>query len=161
MKIDTSPPLLIIEKRPWIIGGIFLAVLIGLFYWAMTSLFKGQVEETALALLIGAFVLVFAWIFVRRVQLILNGVDGTVILRKRTMRGYSSIDFELPDLNRAIVESIEVDDGSMAYRMVLHVSGGMDAGTYPFTDTYYSGGGADRAAKAVNDWLVVWRASDT
>ncbi len=99
-----------------------------------------------------AFFALFFWVFVRRNQLLLDRRAGTVTLRRRTLSRYSETIHDLDHLSRAIVQTSRGDD-SDTHRMALILSGGMDAGTHPFTAVYTSGTGARRAADAVNAWL--------
>ena len=86
----------------------------------------------------------------RRNQLILDRVRGQVILRRRTIFGYSQKSYDLADLDGAEVQS-QRSDGNRIHRMVLRLGDE----TCPFVDAFASGSGAEQAAKAVNDWLAL------
>jgi|TARA_R110002049_G_scaffold44333_3_gene129764 hypothetical protein len=153
MKITRdTPDQLIIENNP-----VLLAILLGLFALGFVGigLFSlGDDTSLGLGFILGGMVFggVFLAAFIRRSQVIFDRSTGRVEMRRKSVTGYRRRDWDLADLDRAIVER-GPSDGSMTYRTALVFTGGMDAGTHPITIVYSSGGGADRAAKAINRWL--------
>ena len=157
MKITNTPDLLVIDKRPWIIGLLLIGVIFGLLTSSVLSLLSGSVWGTLAPLPVVAFVGFFFWAFVRRSQLLLNAVDRTATLRNRTMSNYTEVVHDLDHLSGAILETSGGSDGDV-YRMTLQIKAGMDEGLHPFTESYSSGPNANKAVEAVNTWLARLRA---
>ena len=153
MKITrNTPEQLIIENRPiWLAIGVSLGGL--LFVGLGLSIFPQDPVEGLIFAAAGLFfAVVFNLAFVRRTMLILDGPRQLVELRRRSWLGYSRRTWDLRHLGGAYVQSSS-SDGTPTYRAALRITDGMDAGNHPITLVYSSGKGADRARRAVNDWL--------
>ena len=160
MKVTrNTPSQLILSNTPWFIGitlvffilafvgaGVFLAseggegILFGIFF----ALFGGGMG-------FGAFCA-----FVRRVQVILDRNNNSILIRRQSVFGYDAVEHELSHLSHAETESTtsRSDNGtSTLYRPVLILDEGMSAGRHPIVEAYSSGRGAQRLVDAVNDWL--------
>lgn len=160
MKVTRNTPnQLILSYTPWFIGislvffilafvgaGVFLAseggegILFGIFF----ALFGGGMG-------FGAFCA-----FVRRVQVILDRNENSILIRRQSVFGYDAVEHKLSNLSHAEIESTtsRSDNGtSTLYRPVLILDEGMSAGRHPVVEAYSSGRGAHRLVDAVNGWL--------
>lgn len=153
MRIQSSPDLLVIENRPLMVALMLAAMLLLFVGIGLSTLAAGEIG-TGLAMTLGAplFLLPFFIIFVRRNQLILDRREGALIHRRKSLTGYTERRHDLAALTGAEVESSRSSD-TRTYRMVYVLDGGESPGRHPFTSSYSSGSGAQRAAQAVNDWL--------
>lgn len=154
MKIERSADVLVIDNRPVAVAVILSLMLLVFMGAGLAMMFDGMIWRGVLFLLgAPAFFGIFFAVFVRRNQLILNRQTGEVLHRRRTIYNYTERRFELSAFAEAEVERGR-SDGQTTYRMVYILSEGPDAGRHPFTMSYSSGSGAQRAADAVNDWLA-------
>ncbi len=153
------PQQLILENRPVLIT-VLLSVMALVFVGSGAGIMaSGEVWFGLfwLGFTIPFFGLFFV-LFVRRNQLILDAEAGTVTHRRKSLLNYTEVVHDLADLGEAIVETSHSGEGGATHRMSLVLTGGMDAGTHPFTLAYTSGRGARRGADAVNRWLDAHRA---
>jgi hypothetical protein len=154
MKITLdTPDQLVIDDTPWIFGLILIGAMLVTVGIGLSLISNGEVAG-GLGTGIGAtaFIGLFFAIFVRRNQLVADRSRDLLELRRRTVFGKNVRRYDLHDLREAVVQTSR-DDNSETHRMALIISGGMDAGTHPFTAVYSSGRGARRAADTVNRWL--------
>lgn len=153
MKVTTqTPDLLIIDDRPWFVGlslGIMALIFVGI---GITQVLDGELGGLVFVLAVPPFMALFFFIFVRRTQLVLHGPEGWVEIRQRTLLGFNAIRHDLAEIERAIVETSRSSD-SDTHRVTLIIPEGQSAGRHPVTQVYTSGGGAERAANAINHWL--------
>lgn len=161
MKITSTHDLLVIDTRPWVSTVVLSGCFFGFLAWMVALIYGGKyLPASGVAVLI-ALTLWFMWAYVRRNQLVLNGVDQTMIHRRRTLFSYRQVSYNLSDLSEAFVEpQPSGEKGPPHFRMVLRIIGGMDAGDLAFIDAYLANTNAERATTAVNDWLVAYRGHD-
>lgn len=153
MKVThNTPELLIVEERPWLLG---LSLIIGALIFAgiaVNSVWSGEPMGLMFFLGSGLFGLFF-FIFVRRVQAVFHRTGSWLEIRRRSLRGYDKIRYELAEINQAIVETSTNNDGARTNRVTLVIPSGQSAGKHPLTQYYASGNGAQKAADAINTWL--------
>jgi len=156
MKITRdTPDQLIIENRPWLIGGfliVFTLIFVAVGLAAITY-GEGVMGYAFVFFGGGAGMLAFA-VFVRRVQVIFDRAAGSIRFRRKSVFGSSDVTHDLKHLDRAVVESSYSGDSGATHRCVIILSGGMSAGVHPLTMAYSSGPGAQRAADAINAWCA-------
>ncbi|WP_291729453.1 hypothetical protein [Leisingera sp. F5] len=160
MKITrNTPEQLILSDTPWLIG-IMLVFFILVFAGAGLGMLS-QGGDLLWPGLIFTFVgggmgaLAFC-LFVRRVQVILDRPDGSIVIRRQSVFGYNEVAHRLADLSHAEVESTTSRSESRTrtlYRPVLILDGGMSAGRHPVTEAYTNGRGSQRLSDAINAWL--------
>lgn len=169
--IQDTPDLLIAEEMPW-----FIAVMLSL----CLLLFVGVGLLVSSQTLLGAFVMggvgggmCFAaiCIFVERLQIILDARAGTATLRSRTILRHREEVLPLDDVLRATGEStLSGGDTSSdpsrvrrrMYRPSLVLSDGAGGEVLrPITEIYDSSPASGKVVRAINDWLVQHRGSDT
>ena len=127
---------LILSETPWFIG-----IMLTFFILTFTSIGIFLVTEGEWAGLIFGFVgggmgvAGFA-VFVQRVQVILNRDTNDLIIRRRSLFGYSEIQHQLSDLGNAVLEHTTSSKGNTLYRPVLVLTGGMSAGRHPIVESY-------------------------
>jgi hypothetical protein len=150
-----TPELLVLDHVPWVLA-IVLTVPLLIFAGAALALLVAGEWTGALGALAGMALWVLALlVFVERVQLILDRGAGTVTLRRRTLWRYRQDTFALTGLSRAEVQSRRGSKGGRVRRAVLVFDRGEDRGTWPVTEIFSSGPGAEHTAAAVNRWLGV------
>ena len=148
MKVTRNTPArLIIEDRPMLIsimlGLFFLGTLTGaLFSWAAGEMFVA-LFFTAFT----AFIALFIFVFVRRVQVIFDRLTDTITFRARNFRNYSETVYPLHELSHA------EKHGYDTARCVLIFDKGMSAGEHPLTAYSTSGPAPQRVTDAINAWL--------
>lgn len=149
---DTTDQL-ILENNPIVIAiliSCFALIFVAAGLFLMSEQFWFGLLFTISGVAIG---IVFNMAFSRRTQLILDRPSNHIELRRKSMLGYKKQTWELNYLDRAIVQSSRTDN-TTTYRAAMVFSDGMDAGTHPITIVYSSGGGAERASNAINNWLA-------
>jgi len=153
MKVTlNSPNKLIIDNRPvWpgLLAMTFIMVGVGVA-WNMT-IDQGDIAGLLIGIPFVAMGGLAFWAFVRRTQIIFCRDEGTIDIRRKSLTSQTRVVHALADFDRAEVETSRSSDTS-THRAVLILSQGMSAGRHPVTQAYYSGGGADRIARAINDW---------
>lgn len=160
MKVTrNTPDQLILTNTPWFIG-ISLVLFILCFVGA--GLF--MVSQGGEGILFGIFFAVFGGgmgvgafcAFVRRVQVILDRRDNSVVIRRQSVFGYEAVEHDLSNLSHAEVESTKSrsNQGSnKLHRPVLVLDQGMSAGSHPIVEAFSSGRGSQRLADTINTWL--------
>ena len=162
MKVTlNTPDQLILSHKPWFFGILFsLNTLIFaasglLLIWAGgTALWYG------LALIIAgaAFGVWSFYLLVRRVQVIFDRAQSTIVIRQKSIFGYEAIEHTLSELSHADVESAAQTPSWVAkprYRPTLVLDKGMSAGRHPIILAYSPGSEAKRIVDVINDWLSV------
>lgn len=155
--LEISPQRLVLEDRPMVLGIILAVVIVLLAFLALVTARESGWIALALtlmaALFAGAFVL-----FVRKVTVIFDREVGVVVIASKSVMGQKESSRPLSDLARASVEtsisrSTSSNGGrattSRTHRTVLHFGDE----TVPLTLVFSGGDRADRAARAINDWL--------
>lgn len=140
-----------------VLGVILVVVIVFLAFLALVTAGENLWIALAMALMAtlfaGAFVL-----FVRKVTAIFDRQAEVVVIASKGVLGQTETSHSLSNLSRASVEtsisrSTSSNGGrattSRTHRTVLHIG----AETIPLTLVYTGGDGAERAAKAINDWL--------
>lgn len=151
--VRNTPQQLIIANRPWPLGaGIALFILVfaaaGLTIAGDAPWFGLLFGGTGVLLGAGAFCA-----FVRRTQVILDRGSGRILIRNRSVLGYSEEKLPLADLTGAELETTRSATpdgrGSTLYRPVLMVG----AGPHPIVKSYTSTKGPQKLVDAVNAWI--------
>lgn len=151
--IRNTPEQLILANRPWLIGVMLILFILVFVGSGLAMLLSGEWAGLIFAGAGGGIGFIAFAAFVRRVQVILDRVDGTITLRRRSVFGYSQVEHELAHLREAVLEATTTSKGGTLYRPVLVLDGGMSAGRHPITQAYTNGRGPQRMADAVNAWL--------
>jgi hypothetical protein len=148
--IRNTPHQLILDSKPWLAGIIVIVVILVSLGVGLAAVLDGEFIFGLVFMVAGGGIggLCFAMI-IRRNQLILDRSRNLIEMRRRTMFGMKTRDFDLRDLTEAITQSSRSNEGADTHRLALMIDGHAE----PFTDVYTSGKGADRAAEVVNNWL--------
>ncbi|MGB5559221.1 MAG: hypothetical protein WBN04_14565 [Paracoccaceae bacterium] len=153
MKVKhNDPDLLIVEERPWVLGVILGGGALVLFWVGMVRLIALELAGFAY-IAMGLFLLLFLYLFVRRVQVVFHRPEGWVEIRQRTLTRYDRIRHDLAEIERAMVQTSNSGDGGPTHRVALVIPEGQSKGKHPLTSYYAGGSGADSATKAINGWL--------
>ncbi len=150
---------LILTYTPWFIG-----ITLVFFILAFVGAGLFMVSEGGEGILFGLFFALFGGglgfgafcTFVRRVQVILDRNQGSLVIRRQSVFGYDAVEHALSDLSHAEIESSvsrSTKGSSTLYRPVLILDKGMSAGRHPIVEAYSSGRGAHGLVDAINDWL--------
>jgi hypothetical protein len=144
-----QPDLLVLEDVPWILGAVFVAVILIPVGIGTAMVLNGEATGLLVALGGAAFGAIFFAAFVRRTRLVLDRAAGLAELKRRSVFGLKAWTWRLDEIDRAWVES-STSDGSTTYRPVLILASGEHQ---PITPVYSSGQGAHRATTAITRWL--------
>lgn len=141
------PEQLILAHAPWLFGGILIVFIMCFCTVGLALLFAGERSGlTALALGAGVPGAIFA-LAIKRDQAIFDALRGTVTLQRQTLWRYERQDFDLRDIQQAVLEEI-----AETARPVICL--GEDR--YPLVEAYLSGNRPRETVKLINDWL--WEA---
>ena len=147
------PEQIIVEDRPLFWGLCIGAMIVALASAAFDTAANGEWLGFALIVVfIAAAVFMFAQIVVRT-MVIFDRTNNRVELRRRSILRFQREWYDLDNVAEAIVQTSSSDDGD-AHRLALVLSGGMDRGTRPVTQSYTTGRATHRAANAINAWLA-------
>lgn len=154
--IEDTATRLVIEDRPWLLGGILicgilLCLALSMGLWS-ASPWLTLGFGLATLLLVACFVA-----FVRRVLVIFDRSAGALVIRTRSLTGQVEQSLALDDVTGAMVETTRststASNGgqttSVTHRPVLTTR----SGSLPLTQVYSSGTGAEEIAHAINRWL--------
>ena len=149
MKVSrNTPDQLIVEDVPWLLG-IMLAGFILLFVGVGIGLvLSGEIFGLLFAIGGGGVGGLCFALMVRRVQVILDRPTGTLVIRRRSVLGYSEVRHDLADLSGAILEETRSSKGSTLRRPTLVLDRGMSQGRHPVVATYMQ-----RKAGDYDRWL--------
>ena len=154
MKVTrNTPEQLIVADVPWLIAimlVLFVLVFVGI---GLALVAGGEWFGLIFALGGGGMGLVALAVFVQRVQVIFDRPSNALIMRKRTVLGYSEVRHNLSDVTKAVLETTRNSKGQRMSRPSLVLGGGMSAGVHPIVSVYTNTRGPSRVVKAVNDWL--------
>lgn len=146
---------LILRSVPWVMSILLCAAFVGVIGFGLSGFFTGNQTDAFWGLLaLPAFLSIFLVAFIRRDEVILDRSRNLLELRHSTFLGRTRVRHELHNLERALVQTSNSDDGGRTHRAALILHGGMDAGTHPVTPVYVSGDGAKRAVDIINAWLA-------
>lgn len=156
MKISRdTPEQLIIDYSPWF-WALFMIFFTLTFAGAGIALLANGEIMGLLFAGFGAGMGILAFgVFVRRVQVILDRPNGLLVIRRRSVSGYSEVVHQLDELECVILEETAGSKGGRLFRPTLVLAGGMSAGRHPIVESYTNTGGPRRLAEAVNTWLPV------
>ncbi len=158
MKVShDSPDLLILDHVPWIMAGIFSALILGSAAMAMIMLADGELIGVLVGLGGVPFFALFLVAFVRRVQVVLDRRAGTATVKRRGLVRSSGEQIDLHRLRKAVVQTSRSSD-SDTHRPALLIAGRDEA--LPILFVYSSGRSAGRDVRRINDWLEAGRALD-
>ncbi len=148
-----TPNQLIIADVPWLIGAMLIAFILIFVGAGFAMLADGEWWGILFGLFGGGMGAIAFVLFVRRVQIIFDRANDSIVVRRRSVFGYSQAKLKLSDLDRAILEHSTNSDGDHVERPTLVFGGGPKAGHFPIVDAYTNTGGPKRLVNAVNDWL--------
>ena len=147
MKITkNTPDQLIIDHQPWGWGIGIAAFVLTLVAAGIATLGQGELFVGVILLLFAVFAGVVFRLIVVRNQMFFHAPLGIVEFRKRKIKSDSKKQFLLSDIKGATVQSL-----SKTHRVALVLNDGTEQ---PFTNAYFSGDGAQRAADAITVWLA-------
>ncbi len=138
---------LIVEDRPLLISIMLGALFLGTASGAFFALLAREWMVAAFFTFFTAFVALFLYVFVRRVQVIFDRLNNTITFRSRNFGGYTEVVHSLGDLSHAIKEGYDTA------RCVLVFDKGMSEGHHPVTEYSTSGPAPQRITDAINAWL--------
>ncbi|NDR57342.1 hypothetical protein [Aliiruegeria sabulilitoris] len=151
-----TPQQLVLDYVPWLWAvalGLFTLVFVAI---GLSILLGGELFGLLFIFIGGGVGLICLAVFVERLQVVLNRDTNLLRIRRRTLLGYREDTWQLDRLERAVVQSNSGgQNNSRTYRpalMLVPEQGGPAEAT-PLTHVYSSGRGADRAVRAINDWL--------
>ena len=138
---------LIVEDRP-----LLISIMLGLFFFgtliaALVSWAAGEIAVGIFFSVFTAFIALFIFVFVRRVQVIFDRLANTITFRARNFRNYTETVFPLDEMSHA------EKHGYDTARCVLIFHKGMSAGEHPLTAYSTSGAAPQRVTDAINAWL--------
>lgn len=149
-----TPDQLIIADTPWVIGILlifFVLIFVGSGFWIVSDgVWQGWIFAIAGS---GMGIIAFG-VFVRRMQLILDRPMGTIIIRRRSIFGFSEITHLLSNLSEVKIETTTGSKGRHLFRPTLVLNQGMSTGDHPIIQAYTDSGDSQRVADAVNSWLA-------
>lgn len=150
--IHRTDSLLMIEDRPWLIGGLMVFMALIFLFGSMALFSAGEILGGTLIGLVGVGVpLLIGALMVVRVRLVFDRAAGTLTRISRSVRGLKREDYPLDRLVEAQLGASTDSDGT-AYRLELQLRGPSEI--VPFTTYYTSGRRPERLIVAVNDWLT-------
>ncbi len=145
-----TPDELVLTSRPWFLGIVISACLLGTLGFGLSALGTGNGKDIFWGLFFIPLVLVLALVvFVRRDDLILDRSRSVVEFRHATFLGRKRQQWPLSDVERAIVQTSRSEDGK-THRVALV----MQSGAHPVTPVYSGGKGAENAVAQINRWLA-------
>jgi hypothetical protein len=157
--VEETPARLVLDDRPWLLGGLIAAAIVILAGFGLFRLSQGG--EGGIAALLGAagFGIAFA-IFVRRVEAVFDRASGELVVRTSTIRGRSEARRPLAEIASAEVETRESSRGRRrrrrepmrVHRPMLRLSSG--GALVPLNPMFAAGDAAREAADAVNRWIA-------
>ncbi|HIP24480.1 MAG TPA: hypothetical protein EYG79_12945 [Rhodobacteraceae bacterium] len=158
---QNTPDLLIIDDRPWLLGGIligFITIFTGI---GVAMLFAGLLAGIVMFLIAGSVFAAF-YFLVERTQLVLDARTGQLEIRKKSMRRMKRSAHALKDLRHTTVEARvstgSTGAGSNISRLILVMREGHGETNTPLTSALTSGGAAEKISPIVNAWLAAARA---
>ena len=150
ISLDTRDELRL-DHVPWITAALILTMLLACIGLALGFVAAG---DWAGALMIGgagSAVCGLALVaFVERLQLWFDRRAGTVVWRRRTLRGFSERSVPLSAVRRAVLDERRGSKGTRLFRARLVIEGADDL---PLTTVWSNAGHHRRSAAAINRFL--------
>lgn len=153
--VHCTDNLLVVEDRPWFIGGLMILMALLFLFGGMAFIGKGELFGGLMMILVGGGVpLIIAALMVQRVRVTLDRSTGRMTRTARSVRGLGQTAYPLNRLTGARLGTSSDSDGT-TYRLEFVLDS--PAEVVPFT-SYYSGGTRpQRLGEAVNAWLATDR----
>jgi hypothetical protein len=150
--LRTTETQLVLEERPWLLGLLFVVIILSL---ALAAILLWRDGEPGWAVAMAAAA-VGAWFLMRlaveRVWLVLDRAAGTVEFRRRGLARSRRDSFPLRALERVELQRSLGDDGDETYRLAIWING--EPRPLPMTGYYQSGKGSEICVAAALAWLA-------
>lgn len=143
------PEQLILAHAPWLFGGFLIVAIVGCSAAGLTLLLAGETAGLFTVLFGAALPGAIFAMTVKREQVILNGTEGVVVLRRQSLWAYEQSVHPLLHLTRADVQYL----GETARPVLIFADG-----PHALIEAYVSAPKALKTAEAINDWHQNWRA---
>lgn len=144
-----TPDQLIVADIPWFLG-VGLTVFILIFVGVGLSIIASGDWMGLMFIVIGGGVGAICFIgFVRRVQVIFDRLSDRIIIRRRSVFGYSEDTHPLSELKGVTLEESRGSKGTLMYRPTLLMNGDR----VPIVESYTNTRGPQKLASAIEDWL--------
>lgn len=159
MKIArNTPDTLILDDRPWLLGGLLVLLILIFAGFGLNALFAGR-SAGLLGLAGAAFWGVALVVFVRRTTVTFDRTTGQITRLVKSLRRATTTVWPLSGVSKADIETRMSRNTRKAgrasvtpmHRPVLHWTDGSTA--TPLMEVYVSGDGASETAAAINRWL--------
>lgn len=163
MKIAlNTPDQLILDDRPWLLGGLLVLLILIFAGFGLQALFAGR-GVWLLGLAGAAFWSVALVIFVRRTTITFDRPTGQITRHVKSLRRATTTLWPLNGVSKADIETRLSRNSRQAgrtrvtpmHRPVLHWTDGSPA--TPLMEVYVNGDGAGQTAAAINRWLGAFR----
>ena len=141
---------LIIANIPWLIGSflvIFILIFVGI---GLGMVFSGEWAGLIFVLAGGGVGALCFIAFVRRMQMIFDRPSDTILIRRRSVFGYSQTRLKLSELDRVTIETSTTSKGARVTRPTMIMT---DKTRIPIVAAYTNTGGPERIRDAITDWL--------
>ena len=145
---------LIVANIPWLLGlgiSVFILIFVGI---GLSLVIQGEMMGFLFAIIgggVGAGCFVG---FVRRTQIIFDRPSNQILIRRRSVFGYSQEKHVLSELEHVELESTRNSDGQTLYRPVMVFRSGKQPGNVPVVLAYTNTRGPQRITDSVNAWLA-------
>jgi hypothetical protein len=149
--LKTTETQLVLEERPWILGLLFIVIILSLAVAAILLWREGErgwAAAMAASALGSWFLMRFA---VERVWLVLDRTAGTVEFRRQGLARSRRDSYPLDAIERVGLQSSTSDDGGHTYRLAVWLMGTPEP--VPMTRYYQSGSGSETCVAAARAWL--------
>ena len=143
---------LIVEDTPWFLGFALAVFTMCFMAIGVFTAVEGEMAGLILGAFGGGMGLLAMAVFIQRLQVIFDRLDGKVTFRRRNWRGYREVTHDLMHVEGAVIETTRSDNNTL-YRTSLLLTGGMSQGTHPLREAYTSGNAAEKVAEEINVWL--------
>ena len=159
MKIaHNTPDQLILDDRPWLLGGLLVLLIVIFAGFGLQALFAGR-GAGLLGLVGAAFWGVALVVFVRRTTVTFDRPTGQITRHVKSLRRATTTLWPLASVSKADTETRLGRNSRQAgraritpmHRPVLHWTDGGPA--TPLIEVYVNGDGAGQTAAAINTWI--------
>ena len=160
MKIaQNTPDTLILDDRPWLLGGLLVLLILIFAGFGLNALFAGR-GAGLLGLAGAAFWGVALVVFVRRTTFTFDRKTGQITRHVKSLRRATTTVWPLSGVSKADIETRMSRNSRQAgranvtpmHRPILHWTDSSPA--TPLTEVYVNGDGASETAAAINRWLA-------